>query len=113
MIASTRLFNAPSQEQLHASFLTLLLPRVETHARIRFRDVQCPAGVRYGEVAVSIEEACTAHLISLEVCEVSAQSIGRSPGGLFDELRSCRSHTRRGSRAIYPSAEFGPLLERS
>jgi hypothetical protein len=39
-------------------------------------DVQCPAGVRYGEVAVSVEEAGTAHLVSLEVCQVAAQSIG-------------------------------------
>jgi hypothetical protein len=39
-------------------------------------DVQCSAGVRYGEVAVSVEEAGIAHLISLEVCEVAAQSIG-------------------------------------
>ena len=40
------------------------------------QDVRCPAGVRYGEVAVSVEEAGLAHLISLEVCEVAAQSIG-------------------------------------
>jgi hypothetical protein len=39
-------------------------------------DVQCPAGVRYGEVAVSVEEAVKAHLISLELCEVAAQSVG-------------------------------------
>ena len=39
-------------------------------------DVQCPAVVRYGEVAVSVEEAAKAHLISLELCEVAAQCIG-------------------------------------
>lgn len=40
-------------------------------------DVQCPAGVRYGEVAVSVEEAVKAHLLSLELCEVAAQCIGQ------------------------------------
>lgn len=39
------------------------------------RDVQCPAGVRYGEVAVSVDEAVTAHLVSLEMCEVAARSV--------------------------------------
>lgn len=39
-------------------------------------DVQCPAGVRYGEVTVSLEEAVKAHLISLEICEVPARYIG-------------------------------------
>lgn len=39
-------------------------------------DVQCPAGVRYGEVAVSVEEAVKAHHVSLEICEVAAQCIG-------------------------------------
>lgn len=39
-------------------------------------DVQCPAGVRYGEVAVSVEEAVKAHHVSLEMCEVAAQCIG-------------------------------------
>jgi hypothetical protein len=39
-------------------------------------DVQCPAGVRYGEVAVSVEDALKAHLISLELCEGAAQCIG-------------------------------------
>ena len=42
------------------------------------KDVQCPAGVRYGQVAVSVKEACIAHFISLEVCEVAAQSIGNA-----------------------------------
>lgn len=40
-------------------------------------DVQCSAGVRYGEVTVSVEEAVKAHLASLELCEVAAQRIGR------------------------------------
>lgn len=40
-------------------------------------DVQCPAGVRYGEVAVSVEEALKAHLVSLELGDVAAQCIGR------------------------------------
>lgn len=40
-------------------------------------DVQCPAGVRYGEVAVSVEEAVKAHLVSLELGDVAAQCIGR------------------------------------
>ncbi len=40
-------------------------------------DVQCSAGVRYGEVAVSVGEAVKAHLLSLEICEVAAQYIGR------------------------------------
>ena len=40
-------------------------------------DVQCPAGVRYGEIAVSVEEAVKAHLVSLELCEVTAQCIGQ------------------------------------
>lgn len=44
------------------------------------KDLQCPAGVRYGEVKVSVEEAGIAHLISLEICEVAAQSIGQALG---------------------------------
>lgn len=43
-------------------------------------DLQCPAGVRYGENDVSVEEAGIAHLISLEVCEVAARSIGQALG---------------------------------
>ncbi len=43
-------------------------------------DLQCPAGVRYGEVQVSVEEAGLAHMISLEMCEVAAQSIGQVLG---------------------------------
>ena len=38
--------------------------------------VQCSAGVRYGEVAVSTDEAVKAHLASLETCEVVARCIG-------------------------------------
>ncbi|MGE3108970.1 MAG: hypothetical protein AB7N65_08550 [Vicinamibacterales bacterium] len=38
--------------------------------------VQCSAGVRYGEVPVAVEETVKAHLVSLEICEVAAQSIG-------------------------------------
>lgn len=41
------------------------------------RDVQCSAGVRYGEVPVTVEEAVKAHLVSLEMCDVAAQSLGR------------------------------------
>lgn len=41
-------------------------------------DLQCPAGVRYGQIAVSVEEANIAHLISLEMCEVAAQWIGKA-----------------------------------
>ena len=40
-------------------------------------DVQCPAGVRYGEVAVTVDEAVKAHLASLELGDVAAQCIGR------------------------------------
>jgi hypothetical protein len=40
------------------------------------KTVQCSAGVRYGEVAVSVEEAVEAHLVSLEMCEVAARGIG-------------------------------------
>jgi hypothetical protein len=38
--------------------------------------VQCSAGVRYGEVNVSVEESVKAHLASLEMCEVAARCIG-------------------------------------
>jgi hypothetical protein len=41
-------------------------------------DVQCPAGVRYGEVAVLVDEAVKAHLVSLELGDVAAQCIGRA-----------------------------------
>jgi hypothetical protein len=40
-------------------------------------DVQCLAGVRYGEVPVTEEETVKAHLVSLEICEVAAQAVGR------------------------------------
>lgn len=40
-------------------------------------DVQCPAGVRYGEVTVSVEEALKAHIVSLELGDVVAQCIGQ------------------------------------
>jgi hypothetical protein len=42
---------------------------------IIIRDVQCPAGVRYGEITVSLEEAIQAHHSSLEVCSVLAPAI--------------------------------------
>ena len=42
MTTSTRSFNAPTIDQLHAGFC-LLVPRIELHARITFRDVRCPA----------------------------------------------------------------------
>ncbi len=42
------------------------------------KDIQCFAGVRYGEESVSVTDAVTAHLISLEMCKVAAQSIGRA-----------------------------------
>ena len=40
-------------------------------------DIQCSAGVRYGEMSVSIEDAVTAHLLSLEICEVTGQYVGK------------------------------------
>lgn len=39
--------------------------------------VQCPAGVRYGEISVSLEESLKAHLVSLEICGFVAQHIGK------------------------------------
>lgn len=39
-------------------------------------NIQCPAGVRYGEIVVSVEESVKAHHVSLEICEVAAQCIG-------------------------------------
>jgi HEPN domain-containing protein len=41
-------------------------------------DVQCSAGVRYGEISVSVEDAVKAHLVSLEICEFVAQHIGKN-----------------------------------
>ena len=32
----------PSLDQLHATFLALLLPRIEAHGRVVFRNVKCP-----------------------------------------------------------------------
>lgn len=55
-----------------ASKLGLLMPPPEYIA-----DVQCSAGVRYGEVPVAVKETVKAHLISLEMCKFAAQSIGR------------------------------------
>jgi HEPN domain-containing protein len=40
------------------------------------KTVECSAGIRYGEVAVSVDEALKAHLVSLEMCEVAARYIG-------------------------------------
>jgi len=42
MTTSTSSFNTPTIDQLHTGFL-LLVPRIELHARIAFRDVRCPA----------------------------------------------------------------------
>lgn len=41
-------------------------------------DIQCPADVRYGKVVVSVEEAVKTHLLSLEICEVVAQHVGKA-----------------------------------
>src|SRR3954468_17270955 len=41
MIASTRSFNPSTAHPLHAAFLALL-PKLQTHAAIYFRDVRCP-----------------------------------------------------------------------
>jgi hypothetical protein len=38
--------------------------------------LQCSAGVRYGEVAVSVEESVKAHRVSLDMCEVAARCVG-------------------------------------
>lgn len=43
-------------------------------------DVQCPAGVRYGQPVITTDDALSAHLISLEMCEVAAQSITKALG---------------------------------
>lgn len=40
--------------------------------------VQCPAGVRYGQIPVSVDEALLAHHISLELCEGIARAIGEA-----------------------------------
>ena len=47
-----------------------------TQPKQYLEDVECKPGVRYGEIAVSEEEAIKAHLISLEICEVVAQYVG-------------------------------------
>jgi hypothetical protein len=57
-------------------------------------DLQCPAGVRYGEIVVSEKDAVIAQRISLELSEVIAQCIGKHlkrkmpivPEGLFDGI---------------------------
>jgi len=41
MIASTSSFNPSTVHQLHTVFLALL-PKLQTHAAIYFRDVRCP-----------------------------------------------------------------------
>jgi hypothetical protein len=41
MIAAAKWFRSPSTDQLGAKFL-VLLPRLQTHARIHFRDIRCP-----------------------------------------------------------------------
>lgn len=43
-------------------------------------DVQCSAGVRYGQPVVTTDDALRAHLVSLEMCEVAAQSIAIALG---------------------------------
>ncbi len=45
--------------------------------QIYIDDVQCSADVRYGETPVCIEDAVKAHLVSLQICEVTAQCIGK------------------------------------
>jgi HEPN domain-containing protein len=40
--------------------------------------VQCPAGVRYGQIPVSIDDALKAHQISLNLCEGIARAIGKA-----------------------------------
>lgn len=39
------------------------------------QDIQCPAGVRYGEIAVTLNEAILAHHSSLKVCSVLIPAI--------------------------------------
>ena len=41
MIASDNSFNGPSPASFHAQFLALL-PKIERHAQIYFRDIRCP-----------------------------------------------------------------------
>ena len=68
-------------------------------------NVQCSAGVRYGETSVSVEDAVKAHLVSLEICEVTAQCIGKLlnknmptiPEPLFDGIpltQFCSKHMK-------------------
>ncbi len=60
-------------EELAAAAVKLGLPAIPNGY---ISDVQCSAAVRYGDIAVSVKEACIAHLIAFEVCEVAAHSIG-------------------------------------
>jgi len=44
------------------------------------KTIQCPAGVRYGEITVTLPEAISAHHASLEVCSVVANTVARIRG---------------------------------
>lgn len=66
-----------SLQELYDHAETLGLPKPPAHY---IADVQCPAGVRYGEIAVSKEDASKAHIVALELCEVAAQCIALALG---------------------------------
>jgi hypothetical protein len=80
---------APSAGQMHAGFLRLL-PRVQTHARIHFRDVRCP-GRRDDRVAESVAVAWKWYLRAL--------SAGKDPAEFPAAFASlAASHARSGRR---------------
>src|SRR3954452_5141751 len=81
--------NAPSAAPLHAGFL-LLMPRIETHARIFFRHVRCP-GKRDDLVAEAVAVAWKWYL--------RAMSNGKDPADfLVSSSRKAASHARCGRR---------------
>src|SRR5438445_13833762 len=81
--------HAPAAARLHAGFL-LLLPRIQTHAKIHFRHVRCP-GRRDDLVAEAVAVAWKWY--------VRAVGAGKDPAdfpGAFASLAA--SHARSGRR---------------
>ena len=87
--AAEKLFKAFVASRGDAFSRTHDLSKLASHAerlgmaetpKLYINDLQCPAGVRYGEPPVTERDAVLAHHISLEICEVAGRTIGLALG---------------------------------
>jgi hypothetical protein len=100
--------NTHSLADLNDRASRLGLPRVsDTDLAL----VQCPAGVRYGEITVSIEEVTDAFNAALRCCALVAKEVGRSQQDHNLDVRTPNPNAL--TREQFLSLKEGDLLDTS